>query len=367
MTGGLGGRSSLSGHHAAVFGCTGQLGKAVVAQLASVGSVVQCPYRGGDYETRALRMYGDNGRVQMIPFSPRDEDSIRAAMRNCTVVVNCIGKFYETKHLLPWHINYSLYDTHVEVAERIARIAKEEGVPQLVHVSSLIADKNSNSEWARVKAEGEARVRKAFPGATVIKPSSIYGYEDKFLNLFTYFVKGTDRIPLVNGGNTKVQPVWTQDVANAICRIIDDPDDLVGKTYELAGPDVYTHSEIIAYQLELYKINGTGVAFPKEFLKALAYFLEWLPKPYATRDLVEKWHIDDVLPEKKGKDVLRFEDLGLKPENMEEQAFKYLHAFKANGHFVELFVDLGGNAEEGIAGKRHNLEDIIIKEEKGAI
>ena len=129
---------------------------------------------------------------------------------------------------------------------------------QFVHVSSNIADKNSDSEWARVKAEGEAKVRKVFPEATIIRPSAMFGYDDKFLNLFTYFTKGTQRIPLVNGGNTKLQPVWSHDVANAICRIINDPDDLVGETYELAGPDVYTHSDIIAYQLELYKLDGTG-------------------------------------------------------------------------------------------------------------
>ena len=92
-----------------------------------------------------------------------------------------------------------------------------------MHVSSIIADKKSTSEWARVKAEGEAKVLKAFPNATIIKPAAMFGYDDKFLNLFTYFTKGTQRIPLVNGGNTKVQPVWSHDVANAICRIIDDP------------------------------------------------------------------------------------------------------------------------------------------------
>jgi NADH dehydrogenase (ubiquinone) 1 alpha subcomplex subunit 9 len=233
------------------------LGRAVTAQLGSVGSVVKVPYRGSQYETRSLRMYGDNGRIQELPYSPRDEESIRRSMKNSNVVINCIGKYYETKHLLPWHINYTLHETHVTIAERLARIAREEGVAQFVHVSSIIADKDSDCEWARVKAESEERVRAAFPGATIVRPSTMFGYDDRFLNLLTFFSKNMQKIPLVNGGQTKVQPIWSHDVANAICRIINDPDDLVGKTFELGGPDVYTHSELLAYQLDLFKLGET--------------------------------------------------------------------------------------------------------------
>ena len=92
MSAGPGGRHSISGHHATVFGAYGMLGRAVTSQLASIGSVVKVPYRGPEYETRNLKLMGDNGRVQALPFSPRDDDSIRRAVKNSTVVVNCIGK-----------------------------------------------------------------------------------------------------------------------------------------------------------------------------------------------------------------------------------------------------------------------------------
>ena len=109
------------------------------------------PFRGDDMEVRHLKVMGDYGMVQPIPFDPKVEDSVRAAIQQSDVVINLIGKDYETTHFLPWLVNQSFEDTHIKLAETIARIAVEEGCDALVHTSALAASPDSVSRWARTK------------------------------------------------------------------------------------------------------------------------------------------------------------------------------------------------------------------------
>ena len=174
-----------------------------------------------------------------MPFSARDDASIVESIKRSDVVINLIGKHYETKHIVPTRradgrlcrINYGFDEVHVDIARRIARLSKEAGVKSLIHVSALSADLDSKSAWSRTKAQGELAVREEFPEAVIVKPATLFGHEDRFLNWIGESLKrlpkktliptrGVIVFPLLNGGENLVQPVWSGDVAKAVSQII---------------------------------------------------------------------------------------------------------------------------------------------------
>lgn len=144
---------------------------------------------------------------------------VGAALQANSPCVGSAGKDYATTHYVPWLVNYSLWDTHVEVAERIAELSVELGVTNLVHLGALQSDASSASEWARSKAAGEDAVREVAPGATIVRPADMYGAEDRFLNTFARMHQSLPRTILVDGGVARCQPVFVMDVAEAIVKI----------------------------------------------------------------------------------------------------------------------------------------------------
>ena len=130
-------RSTSTGLRATIFGAYGFVGRYVTALLAGGGTQCVIPYRGDDMEWRYLKVSGDLGVVAPVPFSPRNIDSVRRAIEGSDIVINLIGKDYETKHYLPWLINYTYHDVNVKIAETIAKVSLEQGVSCLIHQSAL--------------------------------------------------------------------------------------------------------------------------------------------------------------------------------------------------------------------------------------
>jgi NADH dehydrogenase (ubiquinone) 1 alpha subcomplex subunit 9 len=168
---------------------------------------------------RHLKVMGDLGVVTPMPFHPRDVDSIRRAVSGSDIVINLVGKDYITKHYAPTLINYSFSDVNITFAETVAKVAVEEGITNLVHVSALAADPFSLSEWARTKAAGEQAVRAIAPGTTIVRPADVFGPEDRFLTLMARLYETFPRVPLVGGGQSRVQPIFVNDLAAAIAKI----------------------------------------------------------------------------------------------------------------------------------------------------
>lgn len=183
-----------------------------------------------------------------MPFSPRDKDSIIEAINKSDVVINLIGKNYETKHIVPTRradgslsrINFDFEEVNVTIPETLAQLSKECGVKTFIHMSALAADANSTSKWARTKAQGEVAVRNKFSDAVstlfcvliaifnrilpffqiIIKPAPIFGAEDRLLNWIGETINRLDFFPLLNSGANVIQPVYSVDVAKAIMQII---------------------------------------------------------------------------------------------------------------------------------------------------
>ncbi|KAJ3298953.1 hypothetical protein HDU79_003279 [Rhizoclosmatium sp. JEL0117] len=319
-TQGPGGRSSNSGHTATVFGATGFLGRYVVNNLGKIGTQVVTPYRGTDDEKRHLKLMGDLGQIVQLRFDVRNDEQLTSCIKHSDTIINLIGRNYPS-------LNFNLTQTHVDVPRKLARMATELGVNKFIHVSALGANVDSPSEFLRTKALGEIAVREEFPNATIIRPSSIYGSEDKFWNRIGYYLKfGFVGLPIYNNGQTILRPVYVGDVAAAIAKSMTN-DQVVGKTIELYGPRSYKQQHLIDFFLDVTKRNPT-VWYPNKFVaKRLADALNLvMPFVQISRDEIERAYIDEVAS--KDPSILTFKDFNIKPVTVEDTIVQQVRVYR---------------------------------------
>ncbi|KAL0960640.1 hypothetical protein HGRIS_005669 [Hohenbuehelia grisea] len=314
------GYSAVSGHVATVFGCTGFLGRYLVAKLAKMGTQVIIPYRDED-EKRHLKLTGDLGQVVAMEWDIRNEQQIAECLRHSDVVYNLVGRNYNTK-------NFDIADVHVDGAQRIARIAAEAGVSNLVHVSHLNASASSTSRFYATKARGEEVVREAFPAATIVRPGPLYGYEDKFLNNMADW-------PIwwkLNEGQTKTRPAHVMDVAQALANLISKPH-LAGSLLSLPGPSILTH-EYLLHLIDTVTLRPPSGApiVPKKLAEVISKVAQNVWWPIVSPDEIERRYIDDA-----GTDGSQTEEELLKdwdlvevhPSEIEAHALTYLRRFRS--------------------------------------
>jgi len=251
---GTGGRCSFNGLVATVFGASGFIGRYVCNKLGKIGTQLIIPYRGDEFEVRRLKLVGDLGQVVLLPFNLKDECSIKKAIKHSNVVINLIGRDWQTK-------NYKFKDVNMEGALRIARLTREMGIRNFIHVSSLnVGEKIEKymlwrgSQFLQTKWKGEQQVKQVFPEATIIRPSDVYGQEDRFLKYFCHWMRRQGKwMPLYKKGETtEKQPVYVGDVAAGIVAICKDID-AQGKVYQFVGPHRYKLSDLVDWFYRLIK------------------------------------------------------------------------------------------------------------------
>ncbi|KAK6626023.1 hypothetical protein RUM43_006327 [Polyplax serrata] len=246
---GTGGRSSFNGNVVTVFGATGFVGRALCNHLGKRGAQMIIPYRcdSDDLILKGLKLTGDLGQVLFQPFDLRDPLTIHKAVKYSNVVVNLIGRFFETK-------NFDHYSVHVKGAKDIAKACKEHNVERLIHVSALNVTENpqkyflKKNNYYAMKLKGEEAVLNEFPDATIIRPSCVYGILDNFLWSLLYPLRRRgQKIPLyAKGEKTIKQPVYIRDLVIGLINAINDFDTR-GKIYQAVGPERYYLSDIATY------------------------------------------------------------------------------------------------------------------------
>jgi len=340
---GPGGRSSNSGITATVFGAYGSVGRYFIDELGKRGSRVYVPFRGCELEVRHLKPMFDLGQLGLMPFSGRDRDSILEAVQHSDVVINLIGKHYETKHLVPTRradgelsrINYDFDEVHVTIPRTIAEVCKEAGVKSFIHMSALSADLESKSKWSRTKALGELAVREVLPDSIIVKPATIFGPNDRFLNMIAEGLqKSPFFFPLIEEGATLVQPIYSIDVGRALMAIVDQHEQYAGKTFQLAGPAEYSYKEVAEFVSDISTLRKPLVDVPLPAAELAGRAVEELVSPWFTQDSIRQL-TEDVLPQpKETTGWLDMEDLQLEATSMDKVAFEYLHRFREGGHFT---------------------------------
>uniref|UniRef100_A0A668AG75 NADH dehydrogenase [ubiquinone] 1 alpha subcomplex subunit 9, mitochondrial n=1 Tax=Myripristis murdjan TaxID=586833 RepID=A0A668AG75_9TELE len=311
---GKGGRSSSSGVAATVFGATGFLGRYVVNRLGRVGSQVVVPHRCDQYDVMYLRPMGDLGQIIFMEWDARNKDSIKRALEHSNVVINLVGREWETR-------NYHFEDVFVTIPQQIAKATREAGITKFIHMSHLNADIRSPSKYLRNKAVGETAVRDEFPDAIILKPSEMYGREDRFFNYYANMRWFGNAIPLLSlGKKTVKQPVHVVDVAKAIINAIKDPD-ANGKTYALVGPNRYLLHDLVEYIYAVAHRPFVPYPLPRPLYHLAAQIFAMSPfEPWVTPDKIDRFHTTDM----KYPGLPGLEDLGIVPSTVEQKAIEIL-------------------------------------------
>lgn len=300
-----------------IFGGSGFVGRHTVQALARAGYRIRVATR---HPNRApyLPPMGTVGQIQLFKCNVQDADAVARAVQGAEAVINLVGVATGNFEAI-----------HAGAAETIAKAAQDAGAKVLVHMSALGADVESPSNYASSKARGELAVRHAFPAATILRPSIVFGPEDDFFNRFASMARFSPVLPLIGGGHTKFQPVFVGDVAGAITEAVRNAKDARARSFELGGPAVYSFRELM--ELMLRVINRSRVLLPIPFpvaslLGAAGGLSPWPP---LTMDQVRLLKADNVI----GKGALTLDDLDITPDSVEAVIPGYLWRFRSKGQF----------------------------------
>ncbi len=313
---------------ATVIGGSGFVGRYIVRNLAKRGTRIRVAVRNPN-DALFLKPMGDVGQVLPVQANIRVPASIERAVEGSDIVVNLVGVLHQSGP-------QTFKALQADGAATVAAAAAKAGVSRLIQMSAIGADPKSSAPYARTKAEGEKAVLDAFPEATILRPSIVFGPEDDFFNRFAAMARIAPALPLVGGGETKFQPVYVCDVADAATAVLDAPDSR-RTTYELGGPTVYSFREILELILHEIQRSKPLVSIPFGLAKFMAFFAQMIPNPPLTPNQVELLKTDNVA----GGDAKSLTDLGITPTSVEAIVPAYLHRFRRHGQFDEHPVDAG--------------------------
>jgi NADH dehydrogenase (ubiquinone) 1 alpha subcomplex subunit 9 len=304
-----GGRSSLGGHTATVFGATGFLGRYIVNRLARAGCTVVVPFRE-EMAKRHLKVTGDLGRVVFTEYDLRNTESIEESVRHSDMVFND----YPTK-------NFDLEDVHVEGTHRIASAVAKYDVDRFIHVSSHSVHPDSPSEFYKTKYYGEQIARDIFPETTIVRPAPMFGFEDRLLHRLA----GATNVLTANNMAERFWPVHAIDVGEAL-EVIGYDDSTAGETFELYGPKQYSMKEISELVDKEIMKTRRHINVPKPVIKTMLGVLnKALWWPVGSSDQVEREFHDQFID----KNAKTFKDLDLVPGDIANFTYAYLVSIRS--------------------------------------
>ena len=294
-----------------VFGGAGFLGRRLVHRLTAQGMTVRVAVRHPDPARIALRPI-DFDRVTVVPADVRDQASVAAAIAGADAVVNTVSAYVEKAGL-------TFEAVHVQGAETVARETVAAGVPRLVLVSGIGADADSGSPYIRARGRGEQVVQQTFPEATIVRPGAMFGPGDALFGTLAEFARLLPILPLIGGGHTRLQPVFVEDVGEAIASILTNPE-TVGRTYEFAGPGVYTLRELVSVTLHLMGKRRLLIPVPFAVAEIQARLFELLPNPPLTSGQIDLLKADNVA----SGTLPGLQELKIQPKTVEEVVPTYI-------------------------------------------
>lgn len=308
-----------------IYGGSGFVGRYIARRMAKAGWRVRVAVRRPN-EALFVKPYGVVGQVEPVLCNIRDDTSVAACMEGADAVVNCVG-------ILARSGKNTFDAVQAEGAERVARLAAEQGVAQMVHVSAIGADPASASDYARTKAAGEAGVLDHMPNAVILRPSIVFGPEDQFFNRFASLSRMGPVLPVV-GAETLFQPVYVDDVAQAAELALTG--DVAAGIYELGGPDVKSFSDLMKKMLEVIRRRKLVLNIPFWAASIMGFAFDTLGTlsgglipAQITRDQVRNLAKDNVVSE----GVQGFAELGIRPTSLEAVLPEYLWRYRPSGQY----------------------------------
>ena len=302
---------------ATVFGGSGFIGRYIVKRLAKKGFVVRVAVRDTE-RALFLKPMGAVGQIVPLYASLTHEPTVHRAVEGADLVVNAVGILSERR-------SGDFQRIQAEGAGWSARLAAAAGVARLVHISAIGADPNAASRYAASKGIGEAMLREAFAGATILRPSLVFGPEDMLFNRFAAMARMLPLMPVICG-DTLFQPVYVGDVADAVMAALARPD-AAGAIYELGGPRVWQFRELLAYVLQETGRKRRMVDVPMGLARLQARIMELLPGKPLTQDQLLMLQHDNVA----SADIPGLKELGIVPTPVELVVPVYLRRFQPGG------------------------------------
>ncbi|MDN5788892.1 complex I NDUFA9 subunit family protein [Pseudorhodobacter sp.] len=312
-----------------IYGGSGFVGRHIAQRMAHAGWRVRIAVRRPN-EALFVKTYGTVGQLEPVLCNIRNDASVRAALLGADAVVNCVGTFDSRG-------KNSFDAVQAEGAGRVARLAAAEGVHNLVQISAIGAEIEAASQYARSKAQGEVAVREAFPNAVILRPSVIFGPDDGFFNRFASLTR-FGPILAIAGGNTRFQPVYVDDVAEAAAKAA------MGQAapgiYELGGPETSSLRDLTQAMLAEIQRRRLVVNLPFFVARIIAALLDFgsfvtgglVRNRILTRDQVASLRVDSVVSDgAKG-----FADLGITPTAMEAVLPEYLWRYRPSGQYAAI-------------------------------
>ena len=307
-----------------VFGGSGFVGRHVVGALAERGYMVLNACRRPELAGH-LQPLGVLGQVQSIQANVRVPWSVERAVERADAVVNLVGILAES--------GKQRFDAvQGEGAATIARAAAGVGAT-LCHVSAIGADARSQSAYARSKARAEDAVLESVPGATVMRPSIVFGPEDDFFNRFAGMARIAPVLPLIGGGRTRFQPVYVRDVADAVAKAVAG-EAKPGTIYELGGPRVLTFKECLDEMQEATYRSRPYVSLPFGIAGLMGRVMKHLPGAPLTDDQVVLLQRDNVVSRDAISEGRTLEGLGITPTDLDAVLPTYMVRYRREGQFT---------------------------------
>lgn len=308
-----------------VFGGSGFVGRQIARALAHQGYRVRIAARRPEFAEQ-VKTAGDVGQVMLMRANLRMPSSVVAAVAGSQAVVNAAG--------IPFERGKQRYrDVHVTGAWAIAEAAAAAGVKRVIHISGIGADDRvSRNRYVRSKVEAESSIVAAFPQATILRPSVIFGPEDSFFNKLGKIAAMAPFVPLVGNGSAKLQPVYVGDVARAVVAVLERPE-TARSVIELGGPRVYTYRELVQLTLREIDRQKPMIGLPVSLMKLLGFFAQFQPAllgpPPITRDQADLLTRDNIVR----AGAKTFADLGIEPTSAEAILPTYLDRFRPAGRY----------------------------------
>ena len=306
---------------ATIFGATGFIGRHLMRRLTEkdfrIIVATRSPYLHG-----YLKPLGDPGQIDLERVNLFDEKTLKVLLKNSNVVVNLVGILYETR-------KQKFENIHSKFPELLSKLCNEHGIEKFIHLSALGINEDVKSMYMRTKLQGEKNILNNFDNSIILRPSIVFGPEDKFFNQFASLSQFLPFLPMIGGGQTKFQPIYVGDVAKAIATIL-ETEEIDNKIYELGGAEIFTFQQLMNILLKEIQKRRFLIPIPFSIAKFMARILQLFPKPLITTDQIEMLKEDNVVSNNYG--TLR--DLNIEPTTIESILPHYIYRFRKGGEFA---------------------------------
>ena len=304
----------------AIFGAGGFLGKHLMRELTKLDYRVKVATRN-PYLKGYLKLLGSPGQIELFKTNIYDQESVKQVLKNCDLVINLVGILYETR-------KQKFNQIHSQFPNLLSNLCGKLGIKNLVHVSALGVKEKHTSRYIQSKLQGEKNIQDNFKPSVILRPSVVFGPEDKFFNTFASIAQFSPVLPLIGGGKTKFVPIYVGDVAKAVVKTL-DLNNSEPKIYELGGPKNYSFRELMEILLIEIKKKRFLIPIPFGMAKFQSYFLQMMSNPLLTPDQVEMLKHNNIV----SGDYPTLKDLGVSGTPIHNILPKYIYRFRTGGQF----------------------------------